>query len=142
MGWNIIINLFIVSMLTSVCSELVGCRTRIFGLYPWIMQGDFNAAAEKINAKQGRDHNWAGYLEKKKKRKPDSVIFSVFSLRVHQVFTITCLANWSFAYFSWFRRQNHMLLIIMDFLRAQSYHIHVTGNVYIGAKYSRIRINQ
>lgn len=35
-----------------------------------------------------------------------------------------------------------MLLIIMDFFRAQSYHIHVTGNVYIGAKYSRIRINQ
>lgn len=34
-----------------------------------------------------------------------------------------------------------MLLIIMDFFRAQSYHIHVTGNVYI-AKYSRIRINQ
>lgn len=35
-----------------------------------------------------------------------------------------------------------MLLIIMDFLRAQSYHSNVTGNVYIGAKYSRIRINQ
>lgn len=35
-----------------------------------------------------------------------------------------------------------MLLIIMDIFRAQSYHIHVTRNVYIGAKYSRIRINQ
>lgn len=142
MGWNIIINLFIVSMLTSVCSELVGCGTRVFGLHPWIMQGDFNAAAEKINAEQGRDYSWAGYLEKKKKRKPDSAIFSVFSLRVRQVFIVTCLANWSFAYFSWFRRQNRMLLIIMDFLRAQSYHSNVTGNVYIGAKYSRIRINQ
>jgi len=59
----------VVLILTSICSELVGCRTRIFGLYPWIMQGDFNAAAEKNKCKTRERLQLSWLLRKEKEKK-------------------------------------------------------------------------
>lgn len=109
--------------LFTICLDFDICMLRVGGLQGsniWSLStnlaGRLQLSCWKINAKQGRDYSWVGYLKKK-----DIVIISVCNLGVHKMFTITCLANWVFSYSSWFRCQNHMLPIIMDFSRAQSY---------------------